>query len=381
MVVQKPMRTKRLIPILAVFTFSAGIANAQPRSIGAETSPTRVGLLFQPKVKSGENAPVNNISFGIDITGPMRQRNPYPGFYFDYSCDFNLVHKSGKDVVFDLLAGPGVDLGFGEDIEHPAGVFIGPMADVRAGITFRSTQLSFFIVARPSLSLHLYKTPDGYNMGMYKHGLMSSFIPQFGISYRFDHEKMMDENKWEGEEKKTPKRDYPLITYGIEYSYIAQFHVVSHFNYIAASGREDLWNQDFSYNTNGQVLAHFGFNAFENLNVALYAGYMGITRKQRIFPVMARATVLFGKHDDPGRWFSFIGGGIGIKGSRKMFGNAIVADTGFGYRVNLTRETKLDLTIGMTSTYWHPNTFSESIDVRRSNEVIAGLKLGVGLSF
>lgn len=377
------MRIKRLIPFLAVLTCSAGVAYAQPRSIGAELSPSRIGVLYQQHSRSGENAPVNTLSLGVDITGPLTQRNPFPGFYFDYSCDFNIIQKSGKDVVFNFLAGPGIDVGFGDDLDHPAGVFFGPVADLRTGITFRSMPLSFYFVMKPSLSLHVYKTPDGVNMGMYKHGLISSFIPQFGMTYRFDHDRLMTEEPWEGEEKRAPKREYPLMTFGIEYGYIAQFHVYSHFNYVPTNGgyREDFRDYSFSYNTNGQVLAHFGFNAFENLNVSLYGGYQGISRKQRIFPIMMRATVLFGKHDDPGRWFSFIGGGIGLKGSKKMFGNAILADTGFGYRLNLTREIKLDLQLGLTGTYWHPNTFSESIDVRRSNEVLLGTKLGVGLCF
>lgn len=377
------MRAKTLIPILAVLLLTAKVGVAQPRSIGAEISPSRIGFLYQHIAKSGDHSAVNTISTGVDITGSILQRNPFPGFYFDYSCDFNLVQESGRDVVFSLLVGPGVEVGFGDDFKNPAGFFIGPMADVRAGITFRSTPLSLFIVTRPTLSLHVYKAEGNIRMGMYKHGLMSSVIPQLGITYRFDHDLLMDQEPWEGETKhREHPYPYPLITYGLEFGYIANFHVYSHFNYIPEGGyRVDHEDNDFGYSTNANVMAHFGFNVSENLNLSAYAGYQGINRKQRIFPVTLRATVLFGKHDDPGRWLSYIGGGIGLKGSEKMFGNAYVANCGVGYRLNLTREVKLDFLSGLVSTYWHPDTFSESIDVRRSNEILLGGCFSVSLTF
>ena len=369
--------------ILACVFAGSRALYAQPRSTGVEISPFRNGLNYQHTADRRGVAAVHYIAAGVDITGPLMQRSAYPGYYLDYACDFNIVSAGWRDVVFNFLAGPGIDLGYAEDISTTKGLFVGPMADVRAEVVFRKVPVSFALMLKPTFAIHVYSDQPGERrMSIYKHGLMNSCIPQFSVSYFFDHKSATAASAPEKGEPRRYSRANPLYSFGVEYGYIAQHHIYSHFNYVADGGyRVNHEDVDITYTTNAQVLAHFGVNLGRHTNLAVYGGYQGITRKQRIFPMTLRFTGLFGQPDDKGRWLAYAGGGVGFKGSKQMFGNAVVGHIGGGYRLTLTRETKLDFLAAIQSTYWHPNTFSESIDVRRSNELLLGLNLGIGLTF
>jgi len=377
-----PGKMRYLCTVMPILLCICIGVSAQPRSVGSEISPFRIGALYQHTSTLQEVEAIHNVSGGVDITGPLFQRSNLPGFYLDYSCNFTILERSARNVVFNLSAGPGVDLGYADDIDHGPGFFMGPMANVAAALAFRKLPVEFSLMLKPTFALHMYNDDGEIKLGMYKHAIMNSCIPQFSIAYRFGHEEYCESHQYEGKPAKERRRSQPLITYGLEWGYIAQTHIYSHFNYVAEGGyRVDSRDPKPSFNSNAQILAHFGFNIGDNFNLAAYGGYQGINRRQRIFPVTLRATVLFGEPEDNGRWLTYAGGGIGLKGSPKMFGNAYVANGGFGYRLNLTRETKLDFLCSLQATYWHPNTFSESIEVRRSNEYLLGLNIGVGISF
>jgi len=371
----------------------SAVLRAQPHSTGMEISPFRVGLTYahdsRPIITSDPNSNVSKtltathiMSFGVDYTGPLMQRDKYPGYYADYSLDFTVFEQARRDMVINILVGPGVNLGYASDITSVNGFFFGAMADTRVQFTFREMPVSLGLILKPSIGLHVYKGMNGTNMGIYKHGLMNSCLPQASISYRFGHQEFIERAEYDGEPRREYEYNYPLITFGLEWGYIAQHHAYSHFNYIADGGyRMDFSDKKLTYKTNAQIMAHFGFNVSKHLNLALYGGYQGLTRQQRIFPLALRTTVLFGQPEDRGRWLTYAGAGIGFKGSEKMFKNALIGHGGFGYRLSLTRETKLDFLCAFQGTYWHPDTFSESIKVLRSDEILLGLNFGIGISF
>jgi len=347
---------------------------AQPATVGAELSPFRLGALYRHEKANF----AHSVSLGADITGPLLQRSPLIGFYADYSCTIPIVTKPLKETVFTFYAGPGIDFGVADDIKHPIGVFLGPMAELRTDFESRRQPIVFSFILKPTLAFHTYRNMEnvGVNMGIYTHGLMNSLLPQFGISYRFDGRSVTPE-----EERAAPVRKQKLFTFGIEAEYIANFHVYSHFNYVTEEGfRVNTEDTKFRYNTNAQILAGVGLNLSKHFNLSLYSGYQGITMKQALIPLLLRPRIIFGQPGDNGRWMVFADCGPGFKASSKVNRVALISHLGSGYRFAVTEKTSLDILYSIHSTFWHPWPFDETIvDVRRNNEVLLGVNLGIAV--
>jgi len=376
----KPGPSKLLIASIAFFLWT-GITNAQPRSVGVELSPFDIGATYRHAIPNSDLDAFHSVKGGVDIFGNLVHSSPFAGFFVSYSYDIEVLKVARPEGVFCMYLGPGINIGMAEDLETPMGFHFGPMMDFGAEYNFKRMPISLEIGFQPTVAMNVTQNDNGhYNMGLYKHGLYSALTPHLGITYRFGHDNLMDSYPYEGE--KAEKEKQTLLTYGVEIDYTAQFHVYSHFNYISESGyRVNHVDTDFSYLTNAQILGHIGMNLGKHTNLAVYGGYMGVTRHQKMFPLCLRATVLFGQPEDKGRGLMFASGGVGFKGSSQIIGIAQLAKLGGGYRFGLTRNVKLDVLCSLQEVLWHPNFFAESLDIRRSNEICLGLNLGTALVF
>lgn len=185
-------------------------------------------------------------------------------------------------------------------------------------------------------------------------------------------------------------RDFPRFTFGIEGNCTVTFGTYYHYNFISADGyRINARGYDGSAACNGQLLANAGCNLNRNLNLSVYFGFGGIRRKETALPLSLRLTAYFGKDPTAGRCFAFADGGAAIGTDRKTKLSP-AGKLGAGYRVSLTRSTKLDFLIACQMIYSHPDV-SESIDgmasdvpperIRRNNILINGITFGIGLNF
>lgn len=316
---------------------------------------------------------LHTTSLGLDIHGPILQRNRVPGFYANYSCDFLIAQKLHQECDFRFYGGAGVDFGYGDDLKHPVGLFLGPMADLRLEFSSTRVPVRLSVVFRPTLALHCYKEGKQFRMGIYSVGLMNSLIPRIGISYDFEYSP-----KPEPLERKSDK----VFTYGIETSYIALFEAYNHTNYISdEGGRVDLVSQSYHYNTVARVLVFAGCNIGHHFNISLYGGYQGASKKQKLIPMILRPTVVFGPHEARGRALAYAGCGTGFNIGKTAGGLPVFGELGGGYRLSLFGSVKVEFLAALCCIYTHPGSVPDAAEIRRSNQLDIGLSLGTAIRF
>ena len=186
--------------------------------------------------------------------------------------------------------------------------------------------------------------------------------------------------------QKADKDAYPRLTFGVEWSTIAELWSGFHHNFYAPEGyRVDQQGNSFHYRENSDTYVHFGWNPDENWNLGLYVGYTEIYEEERILPVSVRGTRFFGSDPMSDRWFTFLDLGSGICLKRPVQEIA-AAKSGFGYRLSLSRDTKLDIHVAARATYTHINIIYDDTPIpaertNRNNVLIGAISLGMAVVF
>lgn len=179
---------------------------------------------------------------------------------------------------------------------------------------------------------------------------------------------------------------YPRITFGAEWSYIATYFSGFHYNYFRPDGyRLNEKGSIIGLDSNGEALLHAGYNFNEKWNMSLYTGLTGMTNIHSAIPVTLRVTRFFG--DDPlkDRVFAFIDAGSGI-GLKKQVQEIFCGKIGGGYRISLSRNTKIDFHLSARCSYTHPQIYfeHEPISMRwtnRNQALLLSVSAGIGLTF
>lgn len=182
------------------------------------------------------------------------------------------------------------------------------------------------------------------------------------------------------------EKSFPRITYGAEWGYIAVFYSGYHYNFFAPEGyRVDPRGYEFTYDSNAEAYLHFGYNVSSRLNVALYMGLSAVHDYHMTVPVSIRATWFRGEDYEKDRWFWFadVGSGLSIKKKPQEIYNAKL---GTGYRLSLSRSTKLDIHMSIRSSYTRPDIYYygtpvERDKINRNNAYLSALALGMSLTF
>ena len=177
---------------------------------------------------------------------------------------------------------------------------------------------------------------------------------------------------------------YPVFTFGAEWSSVAEIWSGFHHNFFSPEGyRVNLEENSFGYKYSSDLYVHVGYNVNKNWNLSLYIGYADIGENGRIMPVTVRGTAFFGDNPMADRWFTFadLGSGICIK---RPVQEIVAGKTGLGYRISLSRDTKLDFHIAARMTYAHKNiiydnTFIPEDRTNRNNIYVAAVSIGMAL--
>lgn len=185
---------------------------------------------------------------------------------------------------------------------------------------------------------------------------------------------------------KTPSSSTPRFTFGCQWDYCGTFLTgLDQYFYAPEGFRESKKYNAVTYLTNGESAIHGGYNFNDNWNLSLYIGYTAVGEYHRAVPVSLRATRYYGDNPRDDRWFSFIdfGTGVTIKNNPKEI---ITGKIGGGYRMSLSRYTKLDFIISLRSIYTHPDViyYNETIhdkDIIRNDGYICSLSCGIGITF
>lgn len=181
------------------------------------------------------------------------------------------------------------------------------------------------------------------------------------------------------------EQSFPRFTYGAEWSYTATLHSIWHYNFFSTEGyRVDLKGQEVMYHSNGEAFINAGYNFNENWNLSLYIGIAGISRLHKAVPVSFRGTYLFGNEPSADRWFTFAEAGSGL--SLKIPPQEIFScKAGGGYRISLSRNTKIDFLMAVKVSYDHPDITYDDVKIdfnkiNRNGMTLTSVSLGMAIN-
>lgn len=177
----------------------------------------------------------------------------------------------------------------------------------------------------------------------------------------------------------------PRVTFGVEWSYLCTFYSAYHYNYFSTDGyRVNRRGGDSGWANNGEANLHIGYNFNENWNLSFHAGLTGLMNIHNAVPLSLRATHYFGKDHLTDRWFAFFDAGTGI--SIKTEPQELVSGKiGGGYRISLSRDTKLDIIAGFRITHTHPTIVDEGTEItlkwiNRNSALLTAFSVGISLT-
>ena len=187
-------------------------------------------------------------------------------------------------------------------------------------------------------------------------------------------------------EMHSQENSYPRITFGAEWGYIGVIYSGYHYNFIAPEGyRVDPRGWGFTYDSNGEAYLHMGYNLNDKYNLSLYAGISAVMDYHHTVPVSLRLTRYFGDSHLKDRWLTFIDLGSGII-IRQDPQELLTGKIGGGYRLSLSRDTKLDLLMSVRTVLTHPDidyygTMITPDRINRNNAYCSAISLGMALTF
>lgn len=188
------------------------------------------------------------------------------------------------------------------------------------------------------------------------------------------------------EAKESISSSYKKLTFGAEWSYISSFHYKIHHNFFSEEGyRVDLNQRGFDYESNGEVLLHCGYNFNHIWNLSLYSGFVGIYDIGNTIPFSLRLTRYFNEDRLGDRWLCFLdaGSGVCLKKNPQM---TACLKLGGGYRISLSRTTKMDFIMAYRASLTHPEIVFDGKGIpydkiNRNNAYVSALSFGISLSF
>lgn len=176
------------------------------------------------------------------------------------------------------------------------------------------------------------------------------------------------------------------MTFGAEWGYIAVFYSGYHYNFFAPEGyRVDPRGHEFRYDSNAEGYLHVGYDLSDRYNLSLHMGLSAIEDYHLTVPMSLRLTRYYGEDPARDRWFTFIdlGSGVSIKENPQEI---LTGKLGAGYRMALSRKTKLDFHISLRTIYTHPEIYYYGVSIRhdkinRSNAYVSAVSLGMSITF
>ena len=183
----------------------------------------------------------------------------------------------------------------------------------------------------------------------------------------------------------------PRVRYGLEWGISPTFMQSRDINYISAEGyRVDEDWSGHKFDVNGLVMAEFGVNLNDYFALSLYAGYAGLEKGNRVFPLLLRMSA-FPKGMTSDGIIIFADGGAGFHSAipdASTPPTAIIADAGTGYHLALSRSIGLDFLLSLRGSFDHTlikdadtGNWVPDADIRRNATRCYALCFSIGLNF
>ncbi len=146
------------------------------------------------------------------------------------------------------------------------------------------------------------------------------------------------------------------LHFGLEWGYSQRIYSYRHINIISEEGyRINETTRKYLGRPGGQILAKIGYDIHEKVNLALCAGWSGVSDDCQAYPLLLRVSFapvgLYGEG-----FFTFIDGGIGFRSEVEAYSRPVLPmfDGGEGYRLWLTPDFCLDVMISLRAVFDSP---------------------------
>lgn len=345
-------------------------AMAQEHSLGTLWSFSGIGLTYEHNVSSEAFA---QVSLQTEMADIFLGKAMHPGISAAFT--WNLVFaqlESRNGTPLRFYAGPGLTAGTSAD--SSPGLFFGLKGRVGMQCLF-DRRINVSIALAPTLGIHVSRDEENMITQIYRPGLLQIARPEISLSYSLFNKNV---------NKMTRRKEgISRLSFGAEWSYIGTLHYNTWYNFFSTEGYRISRHENVSgYWNNGEALLHVGYNFNKHWNLALYAGLTGFADIHNAVPVSIRATYCFGQDEQKDRWLTFLdlGSGISIKNEPQEIWTGKI---GGGYRITLSRDTKLDFIAAVRLACTHPQIFDEGdlITLRWTNRNLAFLQsFSLGMS-
>lgn len=183
----------------------------------------------------------------------------------------------------------------------------------------------------------------------------------------------------------------PFVRYGIEWGFGPEAYARIQQSFLTVEGYRLSTIQDgMEYFTSGFVMGNVGINIGEYLSVSVHSGYMGISRDNRVIPVLARVTGHINGSQADGV-FVFLDGGVGFHILKEDQPNRMpgaMGDAGVGYSLRLSTGMALDFSFSIRGFYDRPlitdpdtGEYITGDDIIKNDAFFINPCLSVGLRF
>jgi len=179
---------------------------------------------------------------------------------------------------------------------------------------------------------------------------------------------------------------FTRFRFGAEWGYTQCFFLYRDYNYITDEGYR-VYNRSFSahWQPNAQIVGQIGYVLTTRSMLSLGAGYMGMGKGNRLFPVYLRYTFYPRSISEDGL-FTYAQAGAAWHIHPMDGRTALLGAAGGGYRLHLSHGCDLDLLLGLKYLHDHPALVDEGFSIPGHNirKNIAGycaLDISIAISF
>ena len=138
------------------------------------------------------------------------------------------------------------------------------------------------------------------------------------------------------------------------------------------------------YSINAEGYLHAGYNFSGKSELSMYLGFSAIQDYHHIIPISIRYTTFYKQNSKGDRWFSLVdvGSGFSIKERPEEL---ISGKIGGGYRISLSKDTKLDFIVSLRSVLTHPDIIYYGTEipadkVNRNNAYVSAISFSMALT-
>ena len=174
------MMKAAIATILAVASIHT--ASAQKNTLGTSWSLSGIGVTYERNTSDNTFA---HVAVQAEMGEMFRGTTPYSGLSaaFTWNHIFAQIESvNGTPVRF--FAGPGIAAGASKDFNGPRGLFIGLKGCLGVQCIYKRG-VNISVAVAPIMGIQLTRIDENFVTRAYRNGLLETFVPKIGISYRF----------------------------------------------------------------------------------------------------------------------------------------------------------------------------------------------------